>query len=211
MNTRKFKMIKKVLTASLICFILSACTSNQIVNNQSNHRQKVSDEPSIISSISKEIVDYAYEGYHVYPSGYGYSLRYRNLYQDRHYADIYVWPVNQGDAHIAHKDLVDIYSQGGVADIFSAQDQGRYSSVKVLSKETFNVNGKIVSKHTLSYNHSGVPVFSYLFISEFDGELLKARLTFKNTPRNRKRKEYKEFVSAIFKQIMQYKQTNKPI
>ena len=100
--------------------------------------------------------------------------------------------------------MVKLYSKESVATIFAAQEQGSYSDVKVLSEETFIINGKDISKQTLSYHHTGV-------VSEFNGELLKARLTFKNTPRNRKRTESKEFVSEVFKQIMQYQNTKRAV
>ena len=79
----------------------------------------------------------------------------------------------------------------------------------MLSEETFIVKGQNVAKHTLSYKHSGVPVFSYVFVSESNGELLKARLTFQDTPRNQKRTEPKEFIGELFKQIMEYHKTHK--
>ena len=200
-------MIKKVITTALLIFALSGCISVETVRAPQD--EKTLEEPQIVSQLPKEMTDYTYEGYHIFPAGYGYSLRYRNLFQERHYADIYIWPVHPEHTNTPHNDLVTAFSKGAVSDIFTAQEQGKYSDVKVLSEETFIVNGKNVSEHTLSYKDSGVPVFSYVFVSESNGELLKARLTLKDTARNQQLTEPKEFVSDVFQHIIEYQKNNK--
>lgn len=42
----------------------------------------------------------------------------------------------------------------------------------------------------------------YLFMSESNGELLKARVSLDNTARNKERTEVREFVNRIFSEIV---------
>lgn len=191
--------VNKLLAVLALLLVLTACEttpSRQLATSSET------EQPQIVDSLSKEIVDYVYNSYHVYPPGLGLSVRYNNLYQENHYADVYVWPVPNEMVDQSHEELIKIFAEGAISAVFSYEKQGAYSQVKVVSSQSYRHGGLTISEHQLSYFNGEADVLSYLFMSESNGELLKARVSLDNTARNKERTEVREFVNRIFSEIV---------
>jgi len=196
-------MMNKTLTLLGLLIFLSACVSTSTKKSNLSEAQA---EPEIVQYLSKEIVDYHYFGHHAFDDGLGYTLRYVKPYQEGHFVDVYVGPIASKVSHLSHQELVAGYTSASLQDIYTAAEQGIYSDLKLISKSHYDNDGQRVSVHKLTMRQDERHVFSYLFVSEYNGSLLTANVTLDKIPRNENRPNIKNFVSAIFTEIKKYKQ-----
>ena len=188
-------MIKKIALLFIIT-ALSACSSQQPSNHLSNN------EPAIANLLPVQITNYKYSGYRLYGEGLGYSLRYKYINENYHFADIYVWPTPEQAKKYSHKEIVYGVTNSGIRDIYSMQSKGHYNNVKILKKRAYTNQDNTLTMHKITMLRGNVESLSFLYVTEFNGILLKARISMPDNTANRKRKDTKEFAVGIFNQII---------
>lgn len=155
-------------------------------------------DPSTNSQGKKysDIEGYAYNNTHHYPEGLGYSLRYIKLKESEHYADVYVWPT-QDNASLAHKELVYNITRQSVGDIFAAEEKGYYVNVKVVDQGVSEVAETVTTKSTITFLKNNLSILSFLYVTEFDGNFIKVRISLKKNEYNLARKDIDTFATKV--------------
>lgn len=189
-------MIKKIVSLFIIITVLSACSSQQHSIHSSNN------EPAIVKLLPVQITNYKYSGYRLYGKGLGYSLRYKFQNENYHFADIYIWPAPERAKKYSHKEIVYGVTDSGIRDIYSMQEKGHYNNVKILEKRAYTNKNNTLTMHKITMLRGNVESLSFLYVTEFNGILLKARISMPDNTTNRGRKDIKEFAIEIFNKII---------
>ena len=93
-------------------------------------------------------------------------------------------------------------TNAGIRDIYSMKSKGHYNNVKILKKRAYTNQDNTLTMHKITMLRGNVESLSFLYVTEFNGILLKARISMPDNTANRKRKDTKEFTIEIFNQII---------
>ena len=186
----------------LAVLILSACSTIKSTST-SNFPDSANEQPGIVELLPKELHNYSYVGQHNYGGNLGYSLRYAKSSEYKHYADIYIWPAPKEASEYPHKIVVESVTEASLGDIYAAQEQGAYDNLALLEGLIYDTDGQILTMHKLSMLKGNLKSISYLFVTEYKGKLLKARVTLPDNEANRAREDVQEFVVELINTIIE--------
>ncbi len=159
-------------------------------------------EPKIVQYLPEDLLEYQYSGFVQFGGDLGYGLRYEKLYELEHYADIYVWPKKPSTRELSHEQLVNSYSKLALSEIFYAELQGQYKSVKVLDQFIVEDDlGKKTAFTKMSFLRQNLDTVSYLAITESEGKIIKVRISLANNSLNQSREDLQDFILKIFTEI----------
>lgn len=180
--------------------VMSGCASN---NSQVGGLEPGADlEPNIIQFLPPQLEGYQYEKYKNYGGKLGYSLRYRKDLERHHFADFFIWPVSKETMKYAHKEIVFSVAEGNLNDIYTAQEVGMYSNIEVLTNKAYDTDGQILVITKLSMLRGNLSSLSYLVVTEYRGNYIKARVSFPDNEANRKRDDIEPFVVEFINEII---------
>src|SRR5690606_30778517 len=123
----------------------------------------------------------------------GYSLRYIKNNENSHYADIYVWGTPPQIANYTHREIVYAVTTAAVQDIHTIAEEGYYREIELLERLAYGEE-TILTMHKISMKKDNLAVLSFLYVSEYKGNLLKARISMPDNEFNRSREDIHAFV-----------------
>ncbi|HEY9035666.1 MAG TPA: hypothetical protein VIM96_03040 [Pseudomonadales bacterium] len=158
--------------------------------------------PPIVAHLPHRIGGYEYAGFTEYGPGLGYSLRYIKKGLQGNYADIYIWPVPKEAQKYSHEEIVYGVTEGSLQDIYEMQNRGIYEKVELIDRLAYGSSEQLVTMHRLVMLRENRKTLSFLYLTEYQGRLLKARVSLPDNEANRSSDEVKQFVLEIFNRII---------
>ncbi len=192
-------MLQKLCCVLFITLYLAGCSHP--VNTQAN-QSTLAKAPPIVQKIPKEVQGYHYVAFKDFGGAMGLSLRYDKEKEIRHNADVYVWSVPENLKEESHRVKVYVETIGALKGIFLFAEAGHYSNIKFLEKGAYGVEEAMTTVHKMSMRKSGEDILSFLYVSEYQGHMLKVRISMLDTGFNRARKDMNQFVHQIFTDII---------
>lgn len=159
--------------------------------------------PSLIGTLPETIASFDFDGFrHLDGVDAGYSFRYRNASKQR-LADVFVYPVAKENANLEHEQLVLGSTQASIQAISAAVDQGLYSNFTLLNAATRVQGVRTTSRVQATYLRSNLASFTMLYQSEYDGTLMKIRVSMPDNVSNRDNGEWDAFAERVFDLIIE--------
>ncbi len=189
-----------VIVFILVLFI-SACGSvpqkSQDISSKATQQDR---SLAILKSFPKKIEGFSYQASTKYPKPLGYSSRYQLDLDKRIYADVYSYPVPPEALSYSHKNIVKGMTRDALGEIKSLKIQGVYSKADVLKRNSFVQKGRSSEKIDIRLGAPKIPIdlYSILFLTAKNRDLLKIRLTMPYTESNIKDKRWQLFSNKIF-------------
>lgn len=184
-----------LLASSLI---LSSCASLKI--GTSNAAEPA--EPSVIASLPEEIGSFEYQGYrHFQDLSEGHTFRYTNSAKHR-VADVYVYPVAEENSDLKHNELVMGSTRATIDAIGDAVKQGTYANFNVVSAATQARGARTVARFEATYLQHNLASYTVVYQTEYQGTLLKIRLSMPDNESNRSNVEWDTFANSMFNIIV---------
>lgn len=194
-------MIKKIGLVLIVTLFLAGCVSQNSKDSNTSGSSEESNEPDIVNLLPKTVDEYRYAGFKNYRNKLGYSLRYIKDNEIHHHADIYIWDTPTQISSHSHRDIVYSATNAAIREIHAIAAQGRYSKIEFLEKLAFGADDSVLTLHKISMQKDNLAVISFLYVSEYKGNLLKARITLPDNEFNRSRNDVHVFVGHMFAAI----------
>ncbi len=193
-------MYKTLITVFSLLFLIACASAPQHVDDT----QKTSVARELAVVIDVEPQQYRYIALQEYGGELGYSLRYSKQTEQNHFADVYIWPVHQQLNDFSHKDIVYAMSNSAEQDIYTAEKYGAYSNVKLLDRsEQFMTDDMMVTRQRFTFIRNHLLTLSFLYLTEYQGKVLKIRLSLADNEFNQTRKDIDTFALSLFEQIIE--------
>jgi len=194
------------------CLALSACATLEKPTEKA-----VEPAPELIDALPEDIESFEYKGYRYFDdSSNGYTFRYANP-QKRRLADVYVYPVATQNADLDHEDLVMGSTRATIQAIAGAVKQGVYDNFNLVGAATQARGFRTVARVEATYLSDNLASYTLVYQTEYDGTLLKIRVTMPDNESNRTSLEWDRFANTMFNKIVgelddqrAAKLTNKP-
>lgn len=165
--------------------------------------ERPSEVPSLIGSLPRSIASFDFFGYKHFEDGSdGFSFRYRNASKKR-LADVYVYPVAEENANLAHKDLVLGSTRATISAIDQAVQQGLYANFDVLNAATRSQGLRTTARVQATYLRDNLASYTMLYQSEHNGTLMKIRLSMPDNDSNRDNGEWDAFAERVFELVVE--------
>lgn len=179
------------------CLTMSACATLK-----QPAEQKSLPAPSIIEVLPADIGSFEYEGYRYFEDeSNGYTFRYTNPRKHR-MADIYVYPVAEQNEDLQHEDLVMGSTRATIQAIGDAVKQGIYANFNVVGAATQARGLRTVARVEATYLRQNLASYTLVYQTEYDGTLLKIRVSMPDNESNRSSTEWDEFANIMFNKIV---------
>jgi len=200
------------VTVMISCLALSACAT------LGQPDEKVAEPaPKLIEALPEDIGSFEYKGYRYFEdSSNGYTFRYANP-KKRRMADVYVYPVSTQNADLDHEDLVMGSTRATIQAIAGAVKQGIYANFNLVGAATRARGFRTVARVEATYLSDNLASYTLVYQTEYDGTLLKIRVTMPDNESNRTSHEWDRFADTMFNKIVvelddqqAAKLTNKP-
>jgi|GEM_PF-758312 len=160
-------------------------------------------EPALVARLPARLASFDFAGYRHFGDGSGgYSFRYRNPAKKR-LADVYVYPVAEQNAELAHRALVLGSTRATLRAIGEAVEQGLYANFKVVDSATRGNGIRIVSRVQATYLRENLASYTMLYQSEYRGTLMKIRLSMPDNESNRTSAEWDAFAEHMFALVIE--------
>ncbi len=192
----------QIIGLCVVAAFLSACAS-KVGPSLDTSSVVEKTPPPIVSHLPHRIQSYEYSGFTEYGSGLGYSLRYIKKGFKGNYADVYIWPVPKDARQYSHEEIVYAVTNGSLQDIYNMQDRGVYEKVELIDRLAYGSSEQLVTMHQLVMLRENRKTLSFLYLTEYQGRLLKARVSLPDNDANRSSDEVRQFVSEIFNRIIE--------
>lgn len=189
--------MKNIWVIALVLLLVSGCTTTQIRNGKVQN-----SEPKLVNLLPAKIHGYEYFDYKNFEGDLGYRLRFIKEHDDNHIADIYIWPVSTETLKYPHREIVLSVAEGALNDIYTVQEAGVYSNVKVLDGKEYNNNGQIMAMYKLTMLRQNLNSISYLYVTEFGDKYLKLRISLPDNEVNREREDIEQFMLDLLNRII---------
>ncbi len=161
------------------------------------------EAPELIDALPSEVGTFDYEGYRYFQdASNGYTIRYTNPRKHR-MADVYVYPVAEENADLDHDSLVMGSTRATIAAIGDAVKQGIYTDFNVVGAATQARGLRTVARVEATYLRQNLASYTLVYQTEYDGTLLKIRLSMPDNESNRSSLEWDEFASTMFNTIVE--------
>lgn len=161
------------------------------------------EAPELIDALPSEVGTFDYEGYRYFQdASNGYTIRYTNPRKHR-MADVYIYPVAEENADLDHDSLVMGSTRATIAAIGDAVKQGIYTDFNVVGAATQARGLRTVARVEATYLRQNLASYTLVYQTEYDGTLLKIRLSMPDNESNRSSSEWDEFASTMFNTIVE--------
>lgn len=161
------------------------------------------DAPDLIEALPAELGSFEYEGYRYFQDkSNGYTFRYTNEGKHR-MADVYVYPVAEENADLKHDDLVMGSTRATIQAIGDAVSQGIYTNFNVVGAATQARGIRTVARVEATYLRQNLASYTLVYQTEYDGTLLKIRVSMPDNESNRSNSEWDEFAETMFNTIVE--------
>lgn len=188
-----------VLVSSLM---LSACATLKTPSEETEPQQAQAPAPILVEALPKEVGSFDYEGYRFFEEeSAGYTLRYSNSAKQR-VADIYVYPVADQNQDLDHEDLVMGSTRATIDAIGDAVKAGLYANFNVVGAATQARGLRTVARVEATYLRQNLASYTLVYQTEYDGTLLKIRLSMPENEANRSSLEWDAFAETMFDSIV---------
>jgi len=179
------------------CLAISACASLKQPNEQ-----VAEPAPQIIETLPDDIGSFEYEGYRYFDDrSHGYTFRYSNP-KKRRMADVYVYPVATQNTKLDHEALVMGSTRATIEAIAGAVKQGVYANFNIVGAATQARGFRTVARVEATYLSQNLASYTLVYQTEYDGTLLKIRVTMPDNESNRANSEWDEFANTMFNKIV---------
>jgi len=164
-------------------------------------------EPELISRLPTSIESFDYEGYRFFEKAdAGFTFRYTNKRKKR-MADVYVYPVATENAELPHDELVLGSTRATLQAIGEATRRGIYANFNVVTAATKAQGIRTVARVETTYLRQNLASYGVLYQTEFDGTLMKIRVSMPDNESNRDSQEWDRFAQQTFDLIINRLQT----
>jgi len=178
---------------------LSACATLQ----KPAENEDTLDAPELIEVLPAEVGSFDYEGFRYFEdASNGYTFRYTNSGKHR-MADVYVYPVATENEDLGHDDLVMGSTRATIQAIGDAVKQGIYTDFNVVGAATQARGIRTVARVEATYLRQNLASYTLVYQTEYDGTLLKIRVSMPDNESNRSNSEWDEFANTIFNTIVE--------
>jgi len=159
-------------------------------------------EPALISALPQTVDTFNLEGYKHFDDGSsGYSVRYTNV-RKRRIADVYIYPVAEENSSLEHSQLVLGSTRATLQAIGEAASQGHYANFNVINAATQAKGVRTVARVKATYLRQNLASYTLVYQTEFDGTLLKIRLSMPDNESNRSSGEWDSFAEKMFDYVI---------
>ena len=160
-------------------------------------------EPALIKALPETVDSFDYTGYKHFEDGSGgYSVRYSNK-RKRRIADLYVYPVAEENADLEHNQLVMGSTRATLTAIGEATRQGHYANFNVINAATRAQGLRTVARVQATYLRENLASYTLVYQTEYDGTLLKIRLSMPDNEFNRSSREWDSFADTMFEKAIE--------
>ena len=181
-----------------VLLALSACA----VTTPAKVDTTVKDEPSIISVMPEQLESFDYQGYRYFDkSSDGFTMRYSNLGKHR-LADVFIYPVSKENQELPHDQLVMGSTRATIQAIGSAVKTGQYANFNVIGAATKARGIRTVARVEATYLRENLASYTLVYQTEYDGTLIKVRVSMPDNTANRSSEEWDRFASSVFDTII---------
>jgi len=159
-------------------------------------------EPPLISALPETVDTFELKGYKHFDDGSGgYSVRYANA-RKRRIADVYIYPVAEENSSLEHNQLVLGSTRATLQAIGEAARQGHYANFNVINAATQAKGVRTVARVQATYLRQNLASYTLVYQTEFDGTLLKIRLSMPDNESNRGSAEWDSFAEKMFDHVI---------
>ena len=159
-------------------------------------------EPTLIGSLPDELDTFELEGYKHFDDGSGgYSVRYTNV-RKRRIADVYIYPVAEENSTLEHSQLVLGSTRATMEAIGEAAQQGHYANFNVINAATQARGVRTVARVQATYLRQNLASYTLVYQTEYEGTLLKIRLSMPDNETNRSSDEWDSFAESMFDYVI---------
>lgn len=196
-----------------ILLLLGACTSNgpdrpvsadpdrpsSATQTDANERP----DPSLIALLPATFESFDFEGFrHFDQADTGFTVRYSNP-RKRRFADLYVYPVAEENRRLAHDQLVMGSTRATLKAIGRAVARGVYANFNVVGTATHARGVRTVARVETTYLRENLASYSLLYQTEYNGTLVKVRVTMPDNESNRRSREWDRFALAMLDTVIE--------
>lgn len=159
-------------------------------------------EPPLIARLPDSLESFDYEGYRFFADAdTGYTFRYVNPRKQR-MADVYVYPVAEANRTLDHDQLVLGSTRATLQAIAAAASQGLYDNFQVIGAATRARGLRTVARVETTYLRENLASYSLVYQTEYQGTLLKVRVSMPDNDSNRDSDEWDRFALHMFDMIV---------
>ncbi len=181
------------------CLVLSACASLK----QTQEAESDLPAPALVDALPTEVGSFDFEGYRYFEdASTGYTVRYSNPRKLR-MADVYVYPVADQNQDLDHEDLVMGSTRATIQAIVDAVKQGLYANFNVVGAATQARGMRTVARVEATYLRENLASYTLVYQTEYDGTLLKIRVSMPDNESNRSSQEWDQFAETMFDKIVE--------
>lgn len=196
----RFALPSLLLLSSVI---LSACSSLPKLGGDKDSANDQLPAPEMLEALPTEVGSFDYEGYRYFQdSSNGYTFRYSNPRKHR-MADVYVYPVAEENQDLAHDALVMGSTRATIQAIGEAVKQGIYTNFNVVGAATQARGFRTVARVEATYLRQNLASYTLVYQTEYDGTLLKIRVSMPDNESNRSSEEWDKFANTMFNTIVE--------
>ena len=164
----------------------------------------IQEEPSIISVMPDQLESFNYQGYRYFDeSSDGFTMRYSNMGKHR-LADVFVYPVSKENLSLPHDQLVMGSTRATIQAIGSAVKTGQYANFNVIGAATQARGIRTVARVEATYLRENLASYTLVYQTEYDGTLVKVRVSMPDNDANRGSQEWDRFATALFDTIIEH-------
>jgi len=199
-------LVKYALPLTLIAAMLNACATTSPNNTGSESSGKAAIEKplpqaELVASLPKKVESFDLAGAKPFnDDGDGVTVHYANA-QKRRRADVFVYPVAEGNRKMKHPELVFGSTQATMRAIAHAVQQGIYQNLNVLDAATKANGVRTIARVQATYLRNNLASYTLVYQTEHDGTMVKIRVTMPDNESNRKSREWDRFADSVFKAI----------
>jgi len=181
-----------------VLLVLSACAAtapNKVTT-------PLQDEPSVISAMPDQLESFNYQGYRYFDeTSDGFTMRYSNMGKHR-LADVFVYPVAKENQSLPHDQLVMGSTRATIEAIGSAVKTGQYANFNVIGAATRARGIRTIARVEATYLRENLASYTLVYQTEYDGTLVKVRISMPDNEANRVSKEWDRFASSLFDTVI---------
>ncbi|MFT4727772.1 MAG: hypothetical protein ACI9UN_002270 [Granulosicoccus sp.] len=187
----------RLLLLLISLLITNACTALTITPENKND----AEAPALMHKLPKTVESFDMQGFKYFNDGAGYSIRYSNARKQR-LADLYIYDVADENASLAHKQLVLGSTKATMDAISAAAAQGHYANFNVLDAATHAQGLRTVARVQATYLRQNLASYTLVYQTEYNGTLLKIRVTMPDNESNRDSREWDLFTDTVFQSVI---------
>lgn len=166
------------------------------------------EAPMLLHKMPQTVGSFDLQGFKYFNDGSGYSIRYSNERKQR-IADLYIYDVAEENASLDHNQLVVGSTRATMDAIGAAAEQGHYANFNVLDAATHVQGLRTVARVQATYLRENLASYTLVYQTEYQGTLLKIRVTMPDNDSNRVSEEWDNFTNTVFQSVItELKNTN---